>query len=275
MGAPVTFRGVRVGSVQGTALHISSTGRSRVPVVMELMPGQVLVDGHNPDPRGAGGGLGQLVAAGLRAQLGSQSFVTGQLRVDLDFHPGAPAAGTPAEADGLPVIPTIPSDFERLRNTLAEVPVQDVVQTAHRALISVEHLAARLDAELGPLLGDTRRGIVTATRVLDTTEQTMVGLRSEVTRSLGELNGLLGEARTQLGDRGAELSSVLVSADRAAQRGEALLATLDGLAGPRSQFRGDLEATARDVSATAASLRGFARELERDPSAVIRGRNGR
>ena len=32
-----------------------------------------------------------MVQAGLRAQLAMQSFVTGQLRVDLDFRPDTPA----------------------------------------------------------------------------------------------------------------------------------------------------------------------------------------
>jgi paraquat-inducible protein B len=167
IGAPVTFRGVRVGSVQHVALHLSVDGRARIPVTVELLPGQVLLEGEEVR---RGTGLERFVAAGLRAQLVMQSFVTGQLRIDLDFRPGTPATTVAADTSGLPQIPALPSDFERLRATLAEVPVQDLAQTAQRVLHSVERLAGKLEAELGPLLDSTRHGVDAATRTLETTE---------------------------------------------------------------------------------------------------------
>ncbi|MBV9247716.1 MAG: MCE family protein [Acetobacteraceae bacterium] len=84
IGAPVTFRGVRVGSVQNVEIHLSAGGESRIPVTIELLPGRVILE--DKEAR-----LQQLVAAGLRAQLDLQSFVTGQLRVNLDFRPGSSA----------------------------------------------------------------------------------------------------------------------------------------------------------------------------------------
>ena len=51
-----------------------------------------------------------------------------------------------------------------------------------------------------------------------------------------------------------------------------LLVSLNGMTAPRTPFRGDLEATVCDLAASAASLRGFARSVERDPSALLTGR---
>jgi paraquat-inducible protein B len=272
IGAPVTFRGVRVGSVQHVALHLSTDGRARIPVTVELLPGQVLLEGEEVR---RGTGLERFVAAGLRAQLVMQSFVTGQLRIDLDFRPGTPATAVAADTGGLPQIPALPSDFERLRATLAEVPVQDLAQTAQRVLHSVERLAGRLEAELGPLLDSTRHGVDAATRTLQTTEQAVVRLQVDVSRTVLELDGLVAGARQQVDNRGTEVARVLGSVDRLARRAEALLASVDGLAAPRSPFRGDLEAAARDLAAGAASLRGFARAVERDPSALLRGGGAR
>ncbi|WP_424140805.1 MlaD family protein, partial [Roseomonas chloroacetimidivorans] len=216
-----------------------------------------------------------LVEAGLRAQLNSQSFVTGQLRVDLDFRPGTPAERVAADTGGLPQIPAIASDLDRLRETLADVPVQEVVRTAQRSLASLERLANHVDAELDPLLDSTRRGIASATRTLDTTEQAVVRLQTDASRTLQELDGLASGARQQLDERGAELARVLGSADRVARQAETILSSLGGLVAPRSQLRSDLEAATRDLAASAGSLRGFARTIERDPSAVLRGRNAR
>ncbi|MDA8326767.1 MAG: hypothetical protein M0033_11185, partial [Nitrospiraceae bacterium] len=60
-----------------------------IPVYIELDPRtDVLVSGDVPK----GQYLKALIKKGLRAQLQMQSFITGQLLIDLDFHPGKPAA---------------------------------------------------------------------------------------------------------------------------------------------------------------------------------------
>lgn len=267
VGAPVTFRGVRVGAVQRVELQLSAAGQARIPVTVELLPGQVTVVGR--DARRSDATLENLVDAGLRAQLNLQSFVTGQLRVDLDFRPGTPADLVP-DAD-LPQIPAVPSDIERLRATLQEAPVQDVVQAAQRTLAAVERVATRLDADFGPLLEGALNGMGGAGRTLEAAERAITLLQTEAAGTLRELNGLLAEARRQLDGRGEEFARVLGTADRVGRQAEAVLGALEGLTSPRARLRGDLEAAARDLAAGAASLRGFARAVERDPSAILRG----
>ncbi|MBR0641671.1 MlaD family protein [Plastoroseomonas hellenica] len=270
IGAPVTFRGVRVGSVQRVALHLAADGHARIPVTIELQEGQVVLDGVQREQLS----LERLVAAGLRAQLNSQSFVTGQLRIDLDFRPGTPAEQV-ADTGGLPQIPAIPSDLDRLRDTLADVPVRDAVQTGQRALAAIEQLANRLDRDLGPVLDSVRRVADSADRTLDTSGQAIARLQADASRSLQEIDGLMADARQQLGARGEELARVLGAADRAARQADTMITSLNSLTTPRSAFRGDLEAAIRDLAATASSLRGFARAVERDPSAILRGRDAR
>lgn len=267
VGAPVTFRGVRVGSVQRVALQVNAAGEPLIPVTIEILPGQVTFAGEEPRN---GRDMAQFVAAGLKAQLNMQSIVTGQLRVDLDFVPGA--AGTePQTVDGLPVIPTVPSDLERLRSTLADVPFTELAQRAEYTLDAVDQLATQLNAELGPLLATTRRGLEAGTSALETLQQGVPQLQTEVTQVLQRLDGLADSAQRQVDDRGAELSRVLASADRTVQQADALVGSVGSLTAPRSPFRGNLEAAARDIAASAASLRSFAQTIERNPSAVLRG----
>jgi len=272
IGAPVTFRGVRVGSVQRTGLYVSSDGRARIPVTLELLPGQVIIEGEDLRQEAS---LERFVAAGLRAQLNLQSFVTGQLRVDLDFRPGTPAAMVAADTGGLPQIPALPSELDRLRETLSEVPVQDLAQTMQRVLQSAERLAATLESELGPLLDSARHGVGAATQTLGTTEGAVVRLQSDASATLREVTALAADARRQVDTRGDELGRTLATVDRAARQAETLLTSLNGMTAPRTPFRADLEATVRDLAASAASLRGFARSVERDPSALLTGRANR
>jgi paraquat-inducible protein B len=76
VGAPVTFRGVEVGTVTQISLRANPKDLTiRIPVIVEIDPASIetttggpFVD-HIPD----------LIKRGLRAQLDLQSLVTGQL----------------------------------------------------------------------------------------------------------------------------------------------------------------------------------------------------
>lgn len=273
VGAPVTFRGVRLGTVQRIAIEVSAKETPRIPVTIELAPEHVIADANSP----AAGpvSIPQLVAAGLRAQLHLQSFVTGQLAIELDFLPGTPARMVAADTGGLPQIPSIPSDIERLRASLAELPVRQLAQSLQRVLTTGDHVLEILDTRIGPLLDGAQHAADSATRTLDTTRQAVRQLQADMSHSLSGIDKLVAEGQHQLGDRGAELSRLLQSADSTARHADMLLVTLNGLTGQRAEFRGNLEASARDLAATVASLRDFARTVDRDPSALLRGRSGR
>lgn len=270
VGSPVTFRGVRVGSVQQIALRISTEGRARIPVYLELLPDRVILERDIPSTETPT--IGDLVTAGLRAQLGMQSFVTGQLRIDLDFRPGTPAQLTAIDTRGIPQIPSLPSDLERLRSSFVDLPLQDLAQATLRTLAAIEHLASHVDSRLDPVLDAAGRGLGTAVETFQAAEGAIEQVRVDASRALRDLDKVLEQAHGQLDARGGELATVLRDIDRAVRRADLVLSSIDGLVSPQSRTRGDLEATMRDLSATAASLRGFAREIERNPGLLLRGR---
>jgi paraquat-inducible protein B len=270
VGSPVTFRGVRVGSVQRVTLQLDPQGHARIPVVIELVPGQVTFS--QQIPTGAAG-VERLVKAGLRAQLNLQSFVTGQLRIDLDFQPGTPAQLV-ASDEGLPQIPALPSELERLRATLSEIPVANLAKTLDHVLVSMDHVTTRLDGEIGPLLDSTKQTVDSANRTLNTTDQAVSRLREEASQALVALNGVATSAQKQVDGRGADLEQLLKSAERVTQQTDLVIADLNRMIAERSALRGNLDSAARDLAASANSMRGFTRAIERDPSLLLRGRSG-
>jgi paraquat-inducible protein B len=272
IGSPVTFRGVRVGSVQHIALEVTPQGQARIPVTIELQPGQV--NFSSQDLRNGTISVERLVEAGLRAQLNLQSFVTGQLRIDLDFQPRTAAQMLPGN-ESLPQIPALPSDLERLRTTLSQIPVAELAQNLRHVLGSVEHLTTRLDTEMGPLLDSTKQSVDAATRTLNTTDQAVGSLRDQASQTLTTLDALAKTAQSQIDGRGDDVQKLLKSLDRITQQTDLLLTDLNNMTSPRSPLRGNLDAAARDLAASASSLRGFANTIERDPSALLRGRSGR
>lgn len=273
VGAPVTFNGARIGSVKSLVIRVSvGTLTARIPVVLEIDPAQVTWEDGSLGTNTVD--YGRLIKVGLRAQLALQSLITGQLRVDLKFLPDTPAQRGGA-SEGLPEIPTVPSDLGQLRNELAGLHLQQLSESAQRALTALARVADHLDAELGPVIKDVHETLVAATQTLHTANEAIHRVQPEVSTALEDLDQLLVEARRQVSGRGGELSRTLVTINRAARAAETLLGSLDGLAEPRSAFRGDLEAAVRDLAASASALRGFAQLLERNPNALLMGRASR
>jgi paraquat-inducible protein B len=172
-------------------------------------------------------------------------------------------------------IPALPSELDKLRDRLSEVPVRELAEAAQHALATVDRLAGHLDAALDPLVERAQRSADAATRTLETTDEVMRRVQADASTTLGGMDALVADARRQLDTRGGEFGATLATTDRAARQAETLLASLNSLTAPRSQFRGDLEAALRDLAAGASSLRTFGRTLERDPSALLTGRTSR
>jgi paraquat-inducible protein B len=202
-----------------------------------------------------------------------ESFVTGQMRVDLDFRPGTPARLFGAE--GTPEIPTVPSDFNQLRNQLAQLQLPELADAAKQAFSSLGRVSDHLDATLDPLVQSVRGAADAATQTLQTAEGAVRQVQAEASIALRDLHALLVDADRQLDARGGELSHALTGADRAIRKAQTLLDSLNGLVEPRSQVRGDLEAAIHDLAVTASSLRNFAATVERNPNTLLMGRGSR
>ena len=112
-GAPVEFRGMRIGSVTDVALEIDPKQEAvRIPVTIDIEPQRISMpsDEAQPEPYAT---MAALVERGLRAQLKSGNLLTGELLVDLDFHPDS----APAKLDTsgqYPRIPSVPTQLEVL-----------------------------------------------------------------------------------------------------------------------------------------------------------------
>jgi len=122
IGAPVTFRGVKIGTVKDVSLvYDPGTRFAFIPVIIETEPDRIK---GSPLKRNREN-IQILVNTGLRAQLETLSFLTGQLAVALDFFPDKPARlrGLMKE---YPEIPTIPSPLGELQKNIGDIPLKDI-----------------------------------------------------------------------------------------------------------------------------------------------------
>ena len=193
------------------------------------------------------------------------------MAVELDIRPGSGAAFSGVAGD-LVEIPSVQSDFQRLRDEVTSLPLRDLAADTQRTLHTVERLAGTLDRSLPPLIASLQ---VTADGLHDTgpiLKQSVETVRTEALRVIGHYDALSASLQAVVSARGPEVKRLLASANQAADSARHLAATLDALTSERSEDRMNLEASLRDLAAAAGSLRGIARDVEADPSLVLRGR---
>jgi paraquat-inducible protein B len=257
VGAPVTFRGVRVGSVTRIGVNINLKDLSaRVPVYMEMQPSTVKLAGDGAsDSKSV---YRRLLLAGLETQLGMQSLVTGQLRVDLDLKPNAHATFLGGNVNG-DEIPSSPSKLETLEAEIAELPLKQIADNANQTLESIRRVTDALGPRVGPLLDSLKQTSDSAHVTMDAAHMAVV-----------HIDSVAIEGKQQLTDNGDALKGVLASSDRTVRDADALIASLNAMTAPNSRIRDDLQSTTRDLAASASSLRNFAHELERNPSDLFK-----
>lgn len=291
VGAPVTYRGVPIGAVRRIVLQVSSkTGEARIPVFLEFKPDAVTFSGGE---RLTAEAQKAMIARGLRAQLVSQSLITGQLMILLDYFPGTPATLVGKDM-GMVEIPSVPSEIQAVKNALSRLPLSDIADAALGSLTSLESLLRSPDtreavkdlsasleesrnllASLTPQLQETLKQangtLVAIGRTADETTAAVKTLQPNAESSLASLANVLGIANQQAGPLIAGLRATAQSFDALARSAQASLFTGVGVLSARSPLRQNTEDTMRNLAAASASLRSLAAELERNPNALILG----
>jgi paraquat-inducible protein B len=281
IGSPVLFRGVPIGSVKEISIRADARHLTfSIPVVVEILGGKVELT--DAGPKGAIETLLQarrvtpamllreLINKGLRAQLVTQSFVTGQLAVSLDLMPDTPerlAGGT-----NMVEIPTVPSTFEKLTKTLEKLPLQELVDRLIGAITGVEQLVnspqmkqmpAKLDSALengAAALKDIREQVNPLARDLEKTLENYSLLAQNIDR---RANGLAASATSAMGSFDATLKDA---------RGA--LGNFQKIVNTNSPTITDLNRALAEIANAARAIRELAGYLERHPEALIQGKGG-
>jgi len=150
VGAPVEFRGIKIGQVLDMKLEADpETMEIRIPVLIEIEPDRITYTGSRPAERTQETqqrAIATLIEKGFRGQLKTGSMLTGQLYVEFDFFPEAPTAEMRSQ-DGHLILPTVPSSLDELRNNvtdflakLQKLPLDQIADELHQALRGAREL---------------------------------------------------------------------------------------------------------------------------------------
>jgi paraquat-inducible protein B len=287
VGAPVVFRGVRLGSVSAIGVSYDRAhGTVVIPVTAELdreMLGNVSGGGKTDDPLRA---LPALVERGLRAQLALQSLLTGQRYVDLDFHRDKPAERINGD-EAVTEIPTISTTLQDLQNQVGDLDIKRlmddisaiagsarklisrpeldrVVQDLAGAVANLNSLSEKLNRQADPLLGSVRG-------LSDSTRQTMVEVgraASQVGESAQRIGASVDSVASTLGPDAPLAKSLRTAAEELSLTAGALRQATANEA-PLNQ---NLQRSLQDVAKAARALRELAETLDQQPESVLKGR---
>ena len=236
-GASVEFFGIQVGSVTDVSLELNpESGQARVRVGLEVQPERIK-DAEQIGAEEPVEVARRLVKRGMRAQLKTASYLTGQMVIALDFVPNAP----PADLYQVGNDTVIPSSGGGLDNILTVV--SDIAAKLDR--LPLDQIGANLNTTLAGASG-------TMTSIQSLVRATESGLTPSLRR---------------VPETGAALQDAAVRAGRT-------FGSLESSYGKTSQFNRELERAMSQVGDTARSIRLLADFLDRHPEALVRGRAG-
>jgi len=242
VGAPVEYRGIRIGTVKTIELGEDSPGAGILsPIVIisiepQRMEAYDTVAGSaaakkdrqtlQKDPLARA--RMDVEKLGLRARLQNGSLLTGKRFVDIDFFPDAPPA-TLGWNGKYPEIPTLPGSLEGI-------------------LASIQHLLDQLDKS------DLNSTVKNLNHLMISTGNLMAVLAKDAPQLSEDLHGTLAEARQAL------------------QQASRTLNTVDHAASPESDISQQLQDALEEISAAARSVHVMADYLERHPEALLKGK---
>ena len=239
-GAPVEYRGIRLGSVispyvvlkQAENLTISSEDISQIPVLIKIEPQRLLGQSSDAEITNFNQSLIKNIKLGLTANIQSANLLTGSQLINIDFNGIArdsvdtfgPYLTIPSTREGLA---KIQHSFEQILDSLNNLPF------------------AQIAADSTRLLGS-------ADKALKSADKTLRSLR----RSVGSLNNLLNNKDTQ------QLSANLNTGLKELQK------TLQGLQ-PDSGVYLEVEKTMSKLQQTLNDLQPMLKKINNNPSTLI------
>lgn len=231
-GAPVEFRGVRMGTVAAvpwnfTAPQPDSRARFAIPVLIRIEPQRLGIENSDIDLDEWEARFNRLFSIGLRASLKNGNLLTGALFVDLNFQRDAEDRYIAETFSDRTVFPTVAGGF-------AQIQAQ------------ITSLLDKLNAlEVEPLLAGLDRNLQASERMLD-----------EVRDVSTSLNQLLNDPETQA--VGGNLNATL----------EELRSTLQGVS-PSSPAYQDLTSAIERLDRLMRDLQPLTRTLNDNPRALL------
>jgi paraquat-inducible protein B len=231
VGAPVEYNGIRVGEVVDiNMVYNTDTDKIQIPVYIELEHGRMVFQGAGKQTET----MNDHIKRGIRAQLQSQSFVTGKMKIMLMLDPSDPARLVGADTS-VTEIPTKLSLIADIGKSINELPLTDIIVNLSETVEDLAEIAASGDIQA--ILSELRKTAESLATMAD---------KNEIQKATQSFNETLTRAKE-------------------------LVENLNQSVAPVQQ---DLSAALNEFAAASKSARHLLDYLDRHPEALLRGKGG-
>ena len=270
VGSPVVFRGVKIGTVTDILLQYNPADMSvKIPVIIELELDRIENVGEMPRKRDPWKTARQLIERGLRAQLQTQSLVTGQLMIELDFHPDKPIKLVGGHTE-YPEIPTIPSPLKELSKKIEKVPIEEIFEKLLAAVGGIEEIVN--SPEVKGIISSLNQAAEDASKLVKNLNAQVTPLVSSIEKALGDTRKLVRNVNSQVQPVASSIEKSLEEVRAALEQGRKTLVQAEDVIGEDSPLMYELDNTLKEVGAAARSIRLLADYLKRHPEALLKGK---
>jgi len=299
IGAPVMFRGVRIGSVTNIRLMYDPKDLTiQIPVTIETEPHRMVAIGENADSMLEESDPQEfkrrLIERGLRASLELQSLVTGQYMVNFDFRPDTPIRLVNID-NTYPELPTIRSGIDELQAKIEKLPLDELVgkltaaiagierkvnspvmdesiTTLNEALKGIRDMIQKIDRRIESLTNGIQETVADYGKLARNLDGRVGPLAANLDATLADTRELVRNVDKRIEPLVSDLQQALKTAEGALEQGKNTLTAVEQLVTEDAPVVYELKNTLRQLSAAARSIRIWAEYLERNPDALLRGK---
>jgi paraquat-inducible protein B len=280
VGAPVTLQGVQIGKVKEIALQLDPKTLHLIqPVVIEIDQDRVL-DSAGQAFQGTADleknqiNTQRLIDAGLKAQLKTQSLLTGLLYVEFDFHHDNPLKLTGSHYKGLIELPSVPTTEDQIRNTadeiltkLRELPIEQIIKDLADTLKAVRDIATSEELQ---------KNRAALSRTLDETAKLVATMNQNLAPLLTNMNSTVGDTRTLVRQFTQDIKPVLLATEKTLDTANSVLlqskqslGSVEAMTDPDAPLSQALQA----VQKAAQSTKHLTDYLQRHPESLLYGKD--
>lgn len=266
IGAPVALRGVNIGEVTGIRLHFE--GKEELSLFMEV---EAVLDASRislgfddgvPEPE-------ELISAGLRAQLNSQSLLTGLLYIQLDFFPDS-GVNLRARTSNLLEIPTTPSRFEMLFEEIDRLDLPRMVSDLQRTAVAMREFSE--SSEFHDLPRNLNETLESTVKIAEDTKALLTRLVPKVEQTLNSTAAAAKTTEEQLPLIAANIKGSLDQLDKTLVSLEGAGNNIEAALHPDSPLLYNLSETLAELARASRAVNTLARSIDEQPQSLIIGR---
>ena len=277
IGAPVVFRGVRIGSVTNVLLRLETSKLVfSIPVYIEIEPDKFTAIG--PRPTKPGENFKLFIERGLSASLESQSFVTGQMQVGLDLRPDKPRKFSEFKFDPkTPEIPTTPTPMQELAKKIEKIPIDEIFEKLNVTIGSINKLVSSPEIvqaiqSVSLAVGDVRKLVQNVDNRVGPLASSIEGTVNDYGKLARNADSKIDTLSVGLGDTIKEIQKAVSSIEKTLGEVQSTLAQTKQTLSEDSTLSYEITETLGELQRGARSIRLLADGLKRHPESVIWGK---